>query len=142
MDVHVSGTREDRGIADLLKDLRDETTTLLKQEVALAKTEVAQKGSRIGRNVGYLAAGGLVAYAGLLFILAALSSLTALGLRRVIDAETAMWLAPLIIGGIVAVIGYTLVQKAISTLKSESLVPEQTVASLQENTQWVKQKAK
>ena len=143
MSTHTTGTRDERGLADLLKDLRDETTTLLRQEVALAKTEISEKGSRVGRNVASLAVGGLVAYAGLMFILLAASYGIDSALRAAgLDADITRWLGPLAVGVVVAIIGYTMVQKAISTLKRESIVPEQTVASVKENTQWVKQRAK
>lgn len=144
MSIHASGTRDDRGIADLLKDLRDETTTLLRQEVALAKTELTEKGSRVGRNVASLAAGGAVAFAGLIFLLTAASNGLSVVLNRAagLDPDVTVWLGPLVVGLVVTIIGYVLVQKGVSTLKHESIVPEQTVASIQENTQWVKQRAK
>jgi hypothetical protein len=54
------------------------------------------------------------------------------------SAEIAIWLAPLIVGGIVILIGYVLTHKAIATLKNESLAPRQTIQSIRENTQWFK----
>lgn len=132
---------DNRGITDLLKDLRDETTTLLRQEVALAKTELTEKSGRLGRNLGYLATGGMVAYAGLLFLLLAATAALRVGLEKMgLSDDISVWLAPLIVGLVVAGIGYVLVQKAITTLKHESVVPEKTVASLQENKQWIQQK--
>ena len=130
-----------RSIPALLRELRDETTVLLRQEVALAKTEISEKAARAGRNTAYLAAGGLVAYAGALFLLLAataglLIALEAMGL----DREITLWLAPLIVGGIVALVGYGLVQKGITALKHESFVPEKTKESVQENKQWLQDK--
>jgi hypothetical protein len=52
----------------------------------------------------------------------------------------AVWLAPLIVGGILAAVGYSLVKKALETLKRESLTPEKTTQSLQENKAWLKEK--
>jgi len=143
MEHHVENRLEadGRSITGLLRDLRDETTVLLRQEVALAKTEISEKAARAGRNVAYLATGGLVAYAGVLFLLLAataglLVALEAMGL----DRSVTLWLAPLIVGGIVALVGYGLVQKGITTLKHESLVPEKTRESVQENKQWLQDK--
>ena len=142
MELHTR-TRDERSVTELLKDLRDETTALLQQEVALAKTEMSEKVSRIGRNAAYLAVGGAIAFAGLMFLLQAVNNLVELGLIRAgLSEETAVWVAPLIVGAVVALIGYALVQKAITTLKHEPIVPQKTVDSLEENKQWVKQKAK
>ena len=51
-------TNEQSGIVDLLKILRDDTTTLVRDEISLAKTEISEKIASTSRNVGYLAAGG------------------------------------------------------------------------------------
>jgi uncharacterized membrane protein len=133
--------RDDRSIVELIKDLRDETTTLLKQEVELAKTEMSEKASRIGRNVGYLAAGGLVAYAGALFVLLGLSFLVSWGLEKAgLSRELALWLGPALVGLVVGIIGFVLVQKARRTLAQESLKPEITIQSLKEDKIWTQQK--
>jgi len=130
-----------RSLMDLVRDLRDETTTLVRQEVALAKTELSEKASRVGRNVGSLAAGGMLAFAGLLFLLVAANVGVYLGLVAAdLSHATAGWLAPLIVGGVVALIGYVLIQKAISTLKRESVVPERTKESLEADKEWMKEK--
>ena len=60
-------------ILDLVKSLRDDTTGLIRDEVALAKTEIGEKIATASRNVGYLAVGALVAYAGVIFLLVAVS---------------------------------------------------------------------
>ena len=132
---------DNRSITGLLRELRDETTILLRQEVALAKTEISEKAARAGRNAAYLTAGGAVAYAGVLFLLLAATAAILVGLEAMgLNREITLWLAPLIVGGIVALIGYGLVQKGISTLKHESLVPEKTTDSIQENKQWLQGK--
>ena len=127
--------------ADLLKELRDESIRLFRQEINLAKTEMSEKASVAGRNVAYLATGGAIAYAGLLLVLVAAAAglyaaMVAAGLSHMISG----WLAPLIVGGVVLAIGYGLVQKAISTLKRESFTPERTVESLEDNKNWIKEK--
>ncbi|HET9212609.1 MAG TPA: phage holin family protein, partial [Thermoanaerobaculia bacterium] len=52
----------------------------------------------------------------------------------------AAWLAPLIVGIVLAAIGYSLVKKALATLKHEGIAPQRTTQSLQENKAWLKQK--
>ena len=129
-------------IADLIKDLRDEALLLVRQEVALAKTEMSEKLVRILRNTAYAIAGALVAFLGLVFILQAVTALTGIGLRAAgMSEEQCLWLAPLIVGVVVAVIGATLVTKGIATLKNESLVPEKTIDSLKGDKTWIQSKA-
>lgn len=132
--------QEERSIGQLLKELRDETTTLLRQEVDLAKTEMSEKASRFGTNVGALAMGGAVLFLGALALLAAVVyGLTSL-LDQFMSVGVAIWLAPLLVGLVLAGIGYSLTRKALDTLKQESLAPKKTAQSLQENKEWLKSK--
>jgi xanthine/uracil permease len=134
----MQAVREERSIGQLLKELRDETTTLLRQEVDLAKTEISEKASRTGRNLGSLAVGGGVAFLGALALLAAvIYGLTSI-LNQFMSVGVAIWLAPLIVGLVLASIGYSLVQKALTTLRQESLTPQRTTQTLQENKEWLK----
>jgi xanthine/uracil permease len=134
----MQAVREERSIGQLLKELRDETTTLLRQEVDLAKTEISEKASRTGRNLGSLAVGGGVAFLGALALLAAvIYGLTSI-LNQFMSVGVAIWLAPLIVGLVLAAIGYSLVQKALATLRQESLTPQRTTQTLQENKEWLK----
>jgi hypothetical protein len=130
-----------RSIAQLLRDLRDELARLFRQEILLARSEVAEQTSRAGRNLGKLVVGGLVAYAGLLMLLVACAIAVRSGL---LAAGLAPWLALalgfLVTGAIVGAIGYVLVQACVKELGTTSLVPRQTVESLRENKEWVKEK--
>lgn len=127
--------REERSLGELFGDLARETGTLVRQEVQLAKTEMSQNASRVGRDIGFLAVGGLVAYAGVLGILAAIIlGLVAAGLEP--------WLAALIVGVVVTVAGYLLVRRGLDALKHQELAPRQTVESLKEDAQWAKQQIK
>lgn len=129
----VSGTQE-RPLGDLFSDLASQTSSLVRNEVALAKVELAQKASRIGRNVGFLAIGGAVAYAGFLAICAALIML----LAKVVPG----WASALIIGLIVAGVAWLLIGKALSALQATELTPEQTVESVKEDARWIKEQIK
>lgn len=131
----------DRSVGDLFKQLRDETTTLFRQEVHLAKVETLEKARVYGRNGGVLATGGALAFAGLIVLLMGLSYLLSAGLVKAgLSLGTAAWLGPVIVGVVVAIIGYIMIRKGINALKRESPVPERTLRSLQENQEWVKQK--
>ena len=127
--------RDDRSLGELFSELTRELTALVRQEVALARTELTQKATTVGKNVGVLAAGGAVAYAGFLALLAALIiGLGQLGLP--------WWLSALIVGLVVAGIGYLLVQKGLTALKQLNLAPEQTIATLKEDKEWAKEQVR
>ncbi len=124
--------RDDRSLGELFAELARETSTLVRQEVQLARDEVSQQVARVGRNIGALVAGGAVVYAGLLAIIAAVILL--LG-----DLGLSWWLAALLVGVVVAGIGAALVARAITALKQTDLVPRQTVETLREDQEWVKE---
>jgi uncharacterized membrane protein len=120
--------RDDRSIGELFSELSQETATLVRQEVQLAKTEMSQKASRVGKDVGFLAAGGAVAYAGLLAIIAGVIFLLALVIP--------LWLSALLVGIAVAAAGYFLVRKGLDALKQEDLAPRETIETLKEDKEW------
>jgi putative superfamily III holin-X len=132
--------KDERSLGALLKELTHESSTLLRQEVDLAKTEMSEKASRVGANLGSVAVGGAVAFLGAIgLLLAVIYGLGSL-LNNFLSPEAASWLAPLIVGGILAAVGTSLIKKALATLKRESLAPQKTTQSLQENKEWLKQK--
>lgn len=128
-------TNDERSLGDLFGDLARDMGTLVSQEVTLARTELTEKASQVGKDVAMLAVGGLVAYAGLLGIIAGVIVLIA-------DQGVPLWASALIVGGIIAVIGYLLVQRGISALKQQDLAPRQTIESLKEDTQWAKEQVR
>lgn len=115
--------RDERSLGELFGDLSRETSTLVRQEVALARTELTQKATQAGKDVGFLAVGGAIAYAGLLAVIAAvILLLVAIGLPA--------WLSALIVGAVVAGVGYALVRRGLTALKHEDLAPRQTLDTL------------
>jgi len=122
--------KEERSIGELFSELANETSTLIRQEVALAQVEITQKASTAGKNVGYLAVGGFVGYAGLLAIIAGVI----MGLSYFIPA----WLAAIIVGAIIAVVSYVLVSSALTALKNMDVKPTETVESIKEDAKWLK----
>lgn len=129
-------------IGQLFKKLADDSRTLIQQEIELAKVEMAEKTSVYARNSAYLAIGAMVLYAGLLALVAAACIGLVVALDINLETSTAIWLGPLLVGVVVALIGYAFVQKAISTFKSETLAPRKTIDSLQENAEWLKAQIK
>jgi hypothetical protein len=121
---------EERPLGELFSDLVTETTTLVRNEVALAKVEITQKATKVGRNIGSLVVGGAIAYAALL----ALGAATIMLLSRAMPG----WVAALIVGLIVAGVAWLLISKAVTELKRTELTPQETVESLKEDAQWIK----
>ncbi len=133
-------TKDERSLGELFSELASETSTLVKQEVSLATTEMTLKATKVGKNVGYLAAGGAVAYTALLIILAAI----VIGLTQLIShlmnwqIITSAWIAAAIVGLVVGIIAYVLVTSALAKLKTVELTPHQTVETIKEDAQWLK----
>ena len=124
--------RDDRSLGELFAELTRETSTLVRQEVNLAKAEMTQKASAVGKDVGFLAAGGAVLYAGFLAVLAAIIlMLTAIGLPA--------WASALLVGLLVAGVGAFLVQRGLTALRKTNLAPQQTIETLKEDAEWAKQ---
>lgn len=124
--------KPERSLGELFGDLTKETSTLVRQEVELAKVELTQKASEVGKDIGFLAVGGAVAYAGLLAILAAIIILLAtIGLP--------WWLAAALVGLVVAGIGYFLVQRGLTALRRTNMAPRQTIQTLKEDAEWIKE---
>jgi len=134
MGPDVSPTAAGPSLGELFAALLKDTSTLVRQEISLAKAELGEKVSTIGRNVGLLAAGGAVVYAGLLALLAAVISLLA-------HAGMSWWAASLLVGVVVTAVGGLLVSKGLNALKHEDLAPRQTLETLREDTQWIKDRA-
>jgi len=124
--------KQDLSVGELFADLSRSTSTLVRQEVELAKTEITQKASRIGKDVGFMAAGGAIAYAGLFFVLAAVAIILMM-------IGVPAWLSVLIVGLIAIGAGYFLIQKGREGLKRDNLAPKQTMETLKEDAEWAKQ---
>jgi uncharacterized membrane protein YqjE len=134
--AHDNATDElrDRSTAELLKQLSDQTTNLVRQEIELAKLEFREKGKKAGLGAGMFGGAGLFG----VFALATLTACIVLALATFLPA----WLAALIvtvvygaIAGVLALRGRAEVQQATPPL------PEQAVGSTKEDVRWVKSKA-
>jgi hypothetical protein len=125
---------DERSIAQLVKQLSDQTSTLARKEVELAKAEMAIKGKRLGIGAGAFGAAGLVA----VLALGALTATLILALAEALDA----WLAALIvtvaygvIAGVLALVGRSRVQAGTPP------VPERAIDSTKEDVEWAKERA-
>jgi hypothetical protein len=129
------GDLREQPIGDLLKRLSQETSTLVRQELDLAKAEMAQKGQRAGKGIGMFGGAGVT---GLL----ALGAFTAF-LIMLLDTAMKGWLAALIVAaaytlitGVLALVGRNEVREATPP------TPEQTVETVKEDVQWAKNRTR
>lgn len=122
---------EEPSLGELFADLTREITNLVRQELQLATSEVGQKASQVGKDVGFLAIGGAIAYAGLLALIAAII----IGLANFVP----WWLSALIVGIVVATTGYLLVRRGIDAIKEIDFAPRQTIKTIKEDVAWAKQ---
>jgi uncharacterized membrane protein YqjE len=126
----------DKPISALLGDLARETGDLVQQEVRLAKTEINEKISEMNKGITSFFSGGIVVFAGLLALLQAVIFGLAAILERYTDQY--VWLAPLIVGLIVAGIGLWLLQKGRHILTFRDWAPRRTTHSLNEDKEMLK----
>jgi Putative Actinobacterial Holin-X, holin superfamily III len=126
-----AGDLRERSLPELLKQLSQETTHLLKQEIELAKAEVSEKGRQAGKGAGLLGTAAVIG-------LGAVGALTAcfiLALNAVMPA----WLAALIVAVVYGAIAGILAMQGRNRIKQATPpVPEQTVETLKEDVQWAK----
>lgn len=126
---------EEPSLGELFASLARDTSDLVRKEVDLAKTEMTQKATEVGKDAGYIAAGGAVAYVGLIVLAFALVYLLA-------DLFLPLWASALIVGLVIAGIGYFLVQRGLTALKRTNLTPRETIESLKEDKEWIKDQVK
>lgn len=135
--------RDPQSLIDLVKELRDETALLLRQEVLLARREVQEKLEHVKRNTAAIAVGGTLAMLGLAFLLLAASNgLTEALIEMGTANDVAVWLGPLIVGLIMSLGGGLLAWAALRKLRETHVAPEKTIESLEENRRWAKEKVR
>lgn len=131
MAQNIRPANDQRSLGELFGDLSREISTLFRQEVQLARVEITSKLPKLGKDIGFLVIGGAVAYTGVLALVATAIIALAYALP--------WWLAALIVGVVVTAGGLLLVQQGLAALRTESLAPQQTMATLKEDAQWAKE---
>jgi Putative Actinobacterial Holin-X, holin superfamily III len=126
--------KPERSISALFSDLARETSLLFRQEIALAKAEITEKIVQLGTGVGLLVAGGLIAFCGVLVLLAA----AVLGLSNVVPP----WAAALIVGGVVLIVGGVLAYVGKRRFAAQNLIPHRTIQSLKDDSAWAKEQVR
>lgn len=116
-------------LGDLFSDLSAQASSLVKQEIRLAKVEMSEKASRAGREVAMIAIGGVLAHAALLA--AVYGSI--LSLSSVLPP----WLAAFVVVIVLALVGGILISSGVQTLKKINPAPMQAINSLKEDKEWL-----
>ena len=121
----------ERSIPELVKQLADQTSTLVRQEVDLAKAEVSQKGTQFGKGAGLLGGAAVIGLLGA-------GAITAF-LIMLLDGALPNWLSALIVGVVfVAIAGLLALQGRNRIRAAAPPVPQQTVETVKEDVEWAK----
>src|SRR6185312_4020931 len=126
-------TAEERSIGALFGELSQDVALLVRQEAQLAKTEMQQKMSKVTTDLASLATGGVVALLGGL----ALTSFLILLLIDPIGLKP--WLAALLVGALLGIVGWVMLQRGLKNLKRTDPTPRRTVETIKDDIQWAKE---
>jgi uncharacterized membrane protein YqjE len=121
----------DRSLGELFSDLSQQTAELIRQEMRLAKAELTEKAVDVGRHAVMIGAG-------VAFALAAVVALAAAVTLLLVEAGLTPWIAALIAAAAMGAVAYLLAQSGISALKKQTIAPVETMHSLKETTEWLK----
>lgn len=121
---------EGRSVGELIGELAGDLSTLMRQEVALAKAELTQEASKAGKAAGMLAGAGVAAHLALVFL--SITIMWALG--HVMDL---VW-AALIVTAVWAIVAAVLASTGRTRLKQVNPKPEQTMETLKEDAEWAR----
>ena len=134
MADHGTNDLRERPASELLKQLSDQTTTLVRQEIELAKLEVREKGRKAGMGAGMFGGAGVFG----LYAVGALTATIILALATFLPG----WVAALIVTVIYAAIAGVLALRGKAKVKEATpAMPEQAVETTKEDVRWVKTRA-
>ena len=126
--------RRDEPLGEVARDLTRDLSLLVRQEIELAKAEMAQKGRIAAPGLGMIGGAGLAA-------LAATGALTAF-LILVLSTFLDAWLSALIVGVVLAAVAYVLARQGKERVEEAGTpVPEQTIETVKEDVEWAKTRA-
>jgi len=130
--------KTEKSLSTLFSDLTRETVELIRQEIALARAEISQKISTAEKALVAMGIGAVIILAGVLILLQALVA----GVAMVLPPDLAPWLAPLIVGVLIAIIGYAMLASGRARLQPENLTPRRTMQSLRRDTAVIQERAR
>jgi hypothetical protein len=130
--------KDERSLGQLLADLTNELTALVRNEIELAKAEVSEKLTQVGLGIAALAAGGLVLFAGFLILLDA----AVFGLAKLLEPYGWPALAALIVAVFTMLVGAIIMMIGRSSLKATNLAPRRIAESLRRDKNFVKEQVR
>jgi len=120
-------------VLGLVRDLTHETRTFIKQELQLVKTEISENISRLGRDAAILAAGGFLAYAGLIVFLIGLGWLLTYAFEAAgLDPVLASFLGAALIGLVMMITGGAVLLNLVKKLSRDAVVPHRALHTIEE----------
>lgn len=144
-DLHVTPPRADDGrgagsdndpaLGDLFRQLAQDSATLVRQEMNLAKAELKSNVKSVARDAVMVGVGGILALIGAMVLLAAV--VIAVG-----DAIDNYWLGALIVAALFLIVGGLLAMSNLKKLKHEEVAPTRTLETLKEDKQWLQSEIK
>jgi hypothetical protein len=124
----------ERPLGEVAKELTSDLSLLVRQEIELAKAEMAQKGRTAAPGLGMFGGAGIVA-------LCAAGAITAF-LVLVFSLFLPDWAAALIVGAVLAALAYVLIRQGKERVaEAGKPVPEQTIETVKEDVEWAKTRA-
>ena len=128
---------QSRPFGELLRELAEGSSSLVRQEARLARLEIGQSVRGVTRGVAFVVLGGVML---LLGALAVLTGLILLGGDQWLRDR--YWLAALVVFALAGVLAVVFASRGKALLSPRQLAPDQTVATLEENTEWLKRQLK
>jgi uncharacterized membrane protein YqjE len=135
MEGNRNNDLREHGTGELLRELSDHTTTLVRKEIELAKAELGEKGKKAGKGAGMFGGAGLFG----VFAFAALTTC----IIAALDSAMELWLAALIVAVVYGAIAAVLALQGRNKVREAGPpVPEQATESVKEDVQWAKTRAR
>ncbi|HEX6371653.1 MAG TPA: phage holin family protein [Longimicrobium sp.] len=125
----------DPALGDLFRQLAQDSATLVRQEMNLAKAELKSNVKSVARDAAMVAVGGILALVGVTVLIAFL--VVAVG-----DALDNYWLGALVVGVLFLLVGGLLAMSSLKKLKHEEVAPTRTLETLKEDKQWLQSEIK
>ncbi len=133
-DGRSSTGSEGRGLSTLLRDLAEGSGELIRQELRLARVEARDLARGLGVGTVEVAVGAVLMLLGGLALLAGLILLA--GDQWLRDRY---WLAALLVTVVAGIVGALFARRGLALLSPDALVPDQSVATLKEDREWLRQ---
>jgi hypothetical protein len=125
--------QQERSLGELFGDLTRSLTTLVRQEIDLARTEIMTRASRMSMDAAMVGVGGALLYAALVGLLAAV-------ILVLIELGVPAWVATIIVALVVGLAGGALVASGRERLKKANLVPRRTIETVHDDAEWAKER--